>query len=217
MIRRALAVALLLDAWPAGWPLGAAEGIDIEGVRACVAANAPKRSSVLAATISAEGEPPIRFKLYRRRLAAGERRARIRFAAPEDIAESAVLLQGLGEARPRVHLYLPDLGRPQHVTSREQLTRFLGRADLGIEEIGLLLDPVGDPTLRPVDPARDVEGRPAWLLEANGNVEEGIRYARTLTFVDHELCAPLRAEFYEPGDGPPRTMRADPARFAREA
>lgn len=216
-MRRALAVALLLVVWPTARPFGAAEGIDVDAVRACVAANAPKRSSVLAATLSTEGEPPIRFKLYWRRLADGERRALIRFAAPEDVAGSAVLLQGLGEARPRVHLYLPDLGRPQRVTSREQLTRFLGRADLGIEEIGLLLDPVGDPTLRLVDPARDVEGRTAWLLEASGSAEEGVRYARTLTFVDHQLCAPLRAEFYEPGEGPPRTMRADPARFTREA
>jgi hypothetical protein len=199
-------------------PLGAAEPAgELERVRACVAANTPKRSSVLAATLAAEGEPEIRFKLYWRRLSDGERRALIRFVAPEDLAGSAVLLQGLGEARPRVHLYLPDLGRPQRLTSREQLTRFLGRADLGIEEIGLLLDPLGDPGLRVLDPALPLEGRFAWLLEATADPAEGARYARTRTFVDQQLCAPLRAEFYEDDAGEPSLMRTDPDRFTREA
>jgi hypothetical protein len=216
--RRSLQIVALLVAFSSAPSIEAAEpGSDLDHVRACVAANTPRRSSVLAATLSAEGEPEIRFKLYWRRLADGERRALIRFAAPEDLQGSAVLLQGIGDPRPRVHLYLPDLGKPQRVTSREQLTRFLGRADLGIEEIGLLLDPVGDPTLRVVDAAREIEGRLVWLLEASSDAAEGVRYVRTLTFVDHQLCAPLRAEFYEEGGGEPRLMHADPARFTREA
>ena len=75
----------------------------------------------------------------------------------------------------------------------------------------------GDPTLRVLDAAWELEGRLTWLLEARGDAAEGVRYQRTLTFVDQQLCAPLRAEFYEDPEGEPRRMRVAPSRFTREA
>ena len=210
----ALLGALLLAA-----PVDAAESI--EHVRECVRANAPRSSVVLEVSLQtrdAKGESaPTRLKLYWRRLPNGERRALIRFSAPEELAGSAVLLQGLGDARPRVFLYLPELGKPQQVLSRDQLTRFLGRADLGLEELSLLLDPVGDPNLRLLDGAPAVDGRPAWAFEWQAAEGEHPHYVRTITFIDQKLCVPLRAEFYEADADRPREMRVDPARVSREA
>jgi hypothetical protein len=197
----------------------AADGI--ERVRECVRANAPQSSIVLGIDLQARdpnGESETtRMKLYWRRLPDGERRALLRFSAPEELAGSAVLLQGLGEARPRVYLYLPDLGKPQQVLSREQLTRFLGRAGLGVEELTILLDPVGDPNLRLVDIPPAANGRPAWALEWRAPEGEHPYYVRTVVFIDQELCVPLRAEFYEAGAESPREMSVDPARVSREA
>jgi hypothetical protein len=200
-------------------PVHAADGI--ERVRECVRENAPRASVVLEIEMQARdasGESEVtRMKLYWRRLPDGERRALLRFSAPEELAGSAVLLERLEQKRPRVHLYLPDLGRPQQVLSREQLTRFLGRAGLGLEELTILLDPVGDPDLRLVDGDAAPVGRPAWALEWRAAEGERPHYVRTVVFIDQELCVPLRAEFYEDGAEAPREMSVDPARVSREA
>ena len=209
----------LLSALLFAAPAEAAESM--EQVRECVRANAPRSAVVLEVSLQtrdAKGESaPTRLKLYWRRLPDGEQRVLIRFSAPEELEGSAMLLQGLGDARPRVHIYLPDLGKPQQVSSREQLTRFLGRADLGLEEIALLLDPVGDPKLRLLDGAKAVDGRPAWAFEWRAAEGEHPHYVRTVTFVDQRLCIPLRAELYEADADAPRVMRVDPARVSREA
>jgi len=194
---------------------------ELARARACVEANTPRVSCVLEATLRSEdgrgGVGETRFKLTWRRLPDGERRALIRFTAPEALDGAALLIQGIREARPEVHLYLPDLGAPRRVTSREQLSGFLGRADLGLEEIGLLLDPVGDPDLRLLDAVREVRGRPTWVLEALGDGDAGARYQRTLTFVDQELCVALRAEFYQSDAAQPLEMEVDPEDVRQEA
>lgn len=201
--------------------VGAARADDLETVKRCVEENAPRVSTRLQLTLrvqDAEGErSESRFRLFWRRLEGGEQKALIRFAAPEDLANAAVLVEGITEKRPRVHLYLPDLGKPQRVTSREQLEGFLGPADLGVEEIRFLLDPVGDERHRLLDAPGDVEGRPAWVLESMPDEDVKGRYARTLTFVDQELCIPLRAELYEADDREPRVLRIDPSRVSRQA
>ncbi len=198
--------------------------LEVADVRACVEANTPRRSSVMDIRLEfrdAVGETnDSRFKIYWRRLPTGERRVLIRFIQPEDLAGAAVLVEGAREARPRVHLYLPGIGRAQRVTSREQLEGFLGRADLGIEEIGLLLDPVGREDLALVDTGRPADERPYWVLEARDAVEpdaDGSRYARTRTFVDRELCIPLRAVFYDADDREAKIFQVDRSRVTREA
>ncbi len=194
---------------------------DLAAMRACVEANAPRSSTVLQVALAVDdgaGETTeTRFKLYWRRLPSGERRVLIRFSAPQDLARAAVLIEGVREARPRVHLFLPDLGKPQRITSREQLEGFLGRADLGVDEIGLLLDPAGGDDTRLIEAHRELDGRAYWVIETRSDQEDGERYARTLTFVDRELCIPLRAELYETEAGKPKLVSVDPARVTREA
>jgi hypothetical protein len=80
------------------------------------------------------------------------------------------------------------------------------RADLGLEEIALLLDPVGDPNLRLLGGAPAVDGRPAWAFEWRAAEGEHPHYVRTITFVDQKLCVPLRAEFYEADTDAPREL-----------
>jgi hypothetical protein len=219
-----------LRAWTVGGALALASGaaysavpdeVDVAWVRDCHAANAPRTSSVLGIRLgvrnAAGEETESRFKLYWRRLPTGERRVMIRFSAPEALAGAGLLVEGVRQTRPRVHLYLPDLGKPKRVTSREQLEGFLGRADLGLDEIGQILDPLGSERLRLIDGDAALDERAVWILEARPEQDDPSRYARTVTFVDRELCVPLRAEFYDRAGRLTRLLRVDPARVTREA
>ncbi len=209
----------------AGLPVaaGAAAGAVLDEVRACVEQNTPRRSQVM--TIALEyrdraGEvSESRFKLYWRRLSTDERRVLMRFSAPEDLVGAAVLVHGVRRARPNVYLYLPGIGKPRRVTSRQQLEGFLGRADLGIEEIGLLLDPVGADALQLVGDGADERGRATWILETRQDVspDDPGRYPRTRTLVDQEFCIPLGADFYDADDNAAKQLRVDPTRVTREA
>jgi hypothetical protein len=92
-----------------------------------------------------------------------------------------------------------------------------GRADLGLDEIGQILDPLGSERLRLIDGDAALDERPVWVLEARPEQDDPSRYARTVTFVDRELCVPLRAEFYDREGRRTRLLRVDPARVTREA
>lgn len=192
----------------------------IEKVRRCVESNAPTRSSVLAVSleVTEPDEEPVtaRFKVYWRRLTDGVKKVLIRFSAPADLDDAALLVENLDEERPRVHLFLPDLGKPRRVTSRDQLENFLGRADLGLGELSLLLSPLRSRGLRVVDAAGAIDGRSTWVVERVADPESNDRYRRTVTFVDREFCVPIRAEFYTDGSKRPRLMSVDPSRVLRE-
>jgi len=218
-LRKLAAVLVAVLPFAAGTALGAV----LDEVRACVERNTPRRSQVM--TIALEyrdraGEvSESRFKLYWRRLSTNERRVLMRFSAPEDLVGAAVLVKGVGRTRPHVYLYLPGVGKPRRVTSRQQLEGFLGRADLGIEEIGLLLDPVGADELQLIGDGADEGGRPTWILETRQDVspDDTGRYARMRTLVDQEFCIPLGADFYDADDNATRQLRIDPVRVTREA
>lgn len=193
---------------------------EVDTVRACVEQNAPRISSVqsLALTVrDREGDrSESRMKLYWRRLPGGERRVLLRLLAPADLLGAAVLVESLRRRRPVVHLYLPELGRPQRVKSRAQFESFLGRADLGIEEVRQLLDPIGREDLRILDGAAEAAGRAVWALEAR-EPDGDARYPRIVTFIDREYCVPLRTEFYDHEDRVRKLLRVDPARVERAA
>ena len=194
---------------------------DVARVKDCYAANSPQKSSVLGVRLSVRdavgAETVSRFKLYWRRLRTGERRVMIRFSEPEVLSGASLLVEGVRRARPRVHLYLPDLGAPKRVTSRDQVEGFLGRADLGLDEIGQILDPLGNESLRMVDSNGALEGRAVWVVEARPVKDDPSRYARTVTYIDRTLCVPLRAEFYDRENQRTRVLRVDPERVTREA
>lgn len=193
---------------------------DVDSVRLCVEENAPRISSVQVLTLTVrelgEERPASRMKLTWRRLADGESRILLRFETPEDLAGAAVLVESNGGPRPVVHLQLPDLDRPQRVTNRSQFEGFLGEADLGLEELRQLLDPLSGKQLHLVEAAAEHSGRKVWVMEEYA-AEPDARYPRIVTFVDQEYCLPLRAEFYDQEGVIAKLLRVDPARITREA
>lgn len=207
----ALGVALLSAPWPAG--------ADVEAVKGCVQANMPKRSTVqeLSLSVLENGEESFRSRLtlYWRRLSDGERRILLRFREPEDLAQASLLVSARSSGRPRVHIYLPDQGKPRRVSSRGDLESFLGRANLGIEEMELLLDPLAGSGLVLLEDSADLEGRTVWVLEEREAGDDEGRFARRVTFVDHEYCIPLRAELYGEDDVIRKILDVDPASITR--
>ena len=212
------AIALWLILGPPSQATAEALG-DLRTIRACVDANAPSSSSVLDIALqvrSAQGSvSESRMKLYWRRLPDGEQRVLFRFLAPEELFRTALLVRAREGKRPLVHLYLPDLGKARRVTSRSQIDGFLGRADLGLEEVRQLLSPLEGDDVRLVNGADQISGRAVWVVEEPG-AHDG-RYARIVTFLDREYCLPLRAEFYGEQGPALKLLRVEPEDVVREA
>ena len=217
MRHRAFLVVAAACMGAAALPVSAA---DVDSVRQCVEGNAPRLSSVQVLSLAVrepdEERPASRMKLTWRRLPDGERRILLRFVTPPDLAGAAVLVQAKGGPRPVVYLQLPDLDRPQRVTNHTQFEGFLGAADLGLDELRQLLDPLGGSTLRLVEAAGRHAGREVWVVEERRD-DADARYPRIVTYVDQEYCLPLRAEFYDEEGVLARLLRVDPARVTREA
>lgn len=189
-------------------------------VRACVDGNAPQLSSVQSLELAVRDEngevSRSRMKLYWRRIPNGERRVLLRFSAPEDLKGAGVLVEMPVRGRPVVHLYLPEIGKTQRVTSLAKLEGFLGQADLGIEEMAQLLEPVASEEMRLIDGPGEIGGRSVWVVETLPE-DDDARYSRIVTFVDREYCVPLRTEFYDQEGQVRKLLRVDPTRVIREA
>lgn len=192
----------------------------VAAVRACVDGNTPRISTVqkIGLTVHEGGEESFssEFTLYWRRLKNDERRILLRFREPEDLAGAALLVTAKRKGQPEVHIYLPDQGRPRSVSSRGELEGFLGRANLGIDELELLLDPIGRGGIRVAKDPQEVDGRAVWLVEQRSSDDER-RFARIVTFVDQEFCVPLRAELYDADDVERKVLEVDAGSFTQVA
>lgn len=211
-------LSLLLLAGPA--PAGAA-GADVEAVRSCMEANAPRMSAVQTILVTAKDPEGLvsetRARIYWRRFNDEQARMLMRMEAPEDLAGAGMLMISPPEGNPEVHLYLPEIGRPKRVYSPAQLAGLLGSSDIQLEEVGHFLDLVRRPGLRMVGESSTLDGRPVWQVEATNGGKSNEPFERVVGFVDQEYCVPLRVEFYEKGDEPRKVLRADPAQVTRVA
>jgi hypothetical protein len=178
--------------------------LEVEDARRCIAANAPQTSLVMRIGLALEHQgrelSATRFQLLWLRVDTGEQRALMRFQTPADLAGASLLMVLRDGRSPLVDLLLPELGQPQRISSREQLDGFLGRAGLGSEEVGVLLDPLAIASGTLLSDAASMDGRPAWQIERRSPEGEPGRYARTVSYIDRETCVPLRVEFYDRAD-----------------
>jgi hypothetical protein len=170
----------------------------------------------LALEVEEDGETlfEARLTLYWRRLEDGERRIVLRFREPDDLARASLLVHRKRRRRPTVYIYLPDQGDPRIISSRGELEGFLGRANLGIAELQLLLEPLSDKKVSLLDESADLGGRPVWVVEERRE-DDDARYRRTVLFIDQEYCIPLRAELYDSDGVAAKVLEIDPAKVTR--
>jgi hypothetical protein len=217
----ALCSLLLLGSTASGTEIAdGPEAAELEAVRTCVEASTPRTSTVqkLVLTVEEDGEESLRSRLtlYWRKLHDGRRRIVLRFREPEDLAQAGLHIEARPGARPRVHIYLPGQGKPRRVKSGGELEGFLGRANLGIDELALLLEPLAERDASLLEKDADLDGRSVWVLEEHPPADdEDSRFRRTVIFVDQEFCIPLRAEFYDRDGTTTKVLDVDPSTVTR--
>jgi hypothetical protein len=210
---RATAASLLLA-------LGLVEGafaLDVDVVRSCLARNAPERSSrYLLGFESKDAKGRVdaqRAQVWWRRFEAEERRALLRMEAPEKVAGSALLAIVKPEAPPEIHLYLPELGRSQHIYRVEQLRGFFGRSGVELAELWRMLESTPELAGRLLDAEARIAGRAAWQVEGLFEIPRREGRERVVSHVDRETCVPLRVETFDPSGEARRRLDVDPGRL----
>lgn len=210
---RALLAVLLVGAFGA---TGAA-ALEVESVKACLARNAPSvsaRYQLEFDSTDARGRVGSqRAEVWWRRFERGERRVLLRLEAPESVAGSALLAVVKPHENPRIHLYLPELGRSQRIYRPEQLRTFFGRSGVELSELWRTLESTPQLADRVLDPEARVANRPAWQVEGLFEIPRQDAVERVVSYVDTETCVPLRIERLDEQGAVRRRLDVDPARL----
>lgn len=206
----ALSVALASTASPA-------ELQTLDEIQACLDANFPQDSSVQTVSMQATDRigavTETRAKMYWKKFDNGRSRVMMRFSKPADL-RGAGLLMIENEDRNDMFIYLPELGRIKRVTSRMTSSSMFG-TDFSYEEFERLQG-LSDTSQRARGEDASVNDRPAYTIELKPDDAEESAYERIRLFVDKETCILARADFYERGDQPRKTLTTNPAKISRE-
>jgi hypothetical protein len=140
----------------------------------------------------------------------GRGRSLLRFAAPEYLRGSALLILEEDDGRSDVWIYQPALRRPRRIIASHKGDAFFG-SDLSYEDLehhawrrfGLARLP---------DAA--VEGRPCFVVEATPPSDS--QYSKAVVFVERERLALLRLDFYRGGSERPLKSLQVPAQEIAE-
>jgi hypothetical protein len=211
----------VVSVWTIGLALAAqAAALDLDSVRACLAANAPSRSARIALDLRSEDaagqRTEQRARVLWRRVSADERRVLLRMEAPVSVAGSALLAIARHGELPEIHLYLQDLGRSRRIYRPEQLRGFLGRSGVELAELWRMIEPNGELAERWVEEGGRREGRPVWVVEGELRRPRQATAQRVVSHVDQESCIPLRVETWDAGGRLLRIVSVDPSQLARE-
>ena len=203
--------ALLLPA-PAAHPLET-----VEEIQDCASRNLPQDSSVQTVVLRAHDRTgaltEMRAKIYWKRFEDGFSRVLLRFSDPPDMRGSALLLIQKKEAND-MFMYLPELQRVKRVTGHMMQGSMFG-TDFSYEEFERLQGLEAEQFVAQRLPDEDVGGRPAYVIQTvpkDGLPPEQIpSYERIVTWIDRQLCVPLKVEFQERGAQVRKRLQADPA------
>jgi hypothetical protein len=78
------------------------------------------------------------------------------------------------------------------------------------------LQGLSETSQRVLGEAASVDDRPAYAIDLLPGDAEESAYERIRFFVDEQTCVLVRAEFYERGDRPRKTLTTNPAKISRE-
>jgi hypothetical protein len=133
--------------------------------------------------------------LYWKRFDDGRSKVLVRLTAPTHQAGLAVLLIERETDEPEVHMYSPELRRERRITGGALAGPLLG-TDFSYEDFAHFQQIA---TRGKVTRAEDamLDDRPAYVLETSPD-EDVSAYGRIRTYVDKEVCLPIRTEFFAP-------------------
>ena len=179
-------------------------------IESCVSRNLPEAAGVIDFSVEAIDRTGVatRSRAEIRWRKNDEARAQIvlRISEPAKTAGTALLIVDRAAAQPEFFVRLPDLPRVKRVRSKRLRGPLLG-TDFSYEDLDRLRTPLDRAEVELVG-LSEVEGRPAWLLEANPDVADASEYTRVLTYVDQVSCVPVRIDLFEQDDRLRKQLRA---------
>lgn len=186
----------------AGGGAATAEPGDRAEIEACLERRLPNRTSIqrIAFEVS-DGEGEVsrsRAKIHWKRFDDDMISVLIRFSEPPRRAGMAMLARQQRAGKPETYLYLPELRQTRRVSARSAAGSMFG-TDFSYEDFAFLQGVADDDNAVRLEDA-EIEGRPVYVMESRESLTEEPSYERILYYIERERCAPLRAEFYEPGE-----------------
>jgi hypothetical protein len=170
-------------------------------IEACTSRNLPERAGVIGFSVDAIDRTgdvtSSRAEMRWRKDEAGLAQVLLRVSEPSKTAGTALLIVDRAAKEPEFYVRLPELDRVKRIRSRRLRGPVLG-TDFSYEDLERFRDPLEKTDLELLGRA-DVDGHPAWLLEALPRDEEDSEYERVLTYVDQERCLPIRIDLFEEG------------------
>lgn len=187
----------------------------VQEVRDCLAKNMPQDSSVQTIVMNAKDRigavTKTRARIYWRKFEDDLSRALVRLSDPPDMRGAALLLIQKKDEND-MFMYLPELKRVKRVTGPMMSGSMFG-TDFSYDEFENLQGLADDDVSEKLLPDGEVQGRPAYVIEARANPDADPKpsYERTVTYVDKATCVPLQVDFFERGDEPRKRLVGDVA------
>jgi hypothetical protein len=195
-------------------PAAALETVaEIEG---CMRANRPTGSSIQ--TIAMETRDRVgatrtmRSKIFWQEDDSGQSQILMRFEEPPDMRGSALLMQER-EGENEMFMYLPELGRVRRV-SRHMMSGSLFGTDFTYEQFAWIQGMAENQSSERL-PDGEAFGRPVYVLSSVPGGEKP-EWETIRSYIDHESCVLVKAEFFEKGAELRKVLEADPARITSE-
>ncbi len=181
-------------------------------IEACASRNLPDAAGVIEFSVEAvdrtgavtSSRAEIRWTKDEDELA----RIILRVSEPAKTAGTALLIMDKESDQPEFFLRLPEIKRVKRVRSKRLRGPVLG-TDFSFEDLQRLRTPLDRTNLELIGIA-ELEGRPAWLLEAIPGEDDGSEYTRVLTYVDQRDCVPIQVDLFERDDRLRKRLRAAP-------
>jgi len=179
-------------------------------IEACASRNLPDAAGVIEFSVEAvdrtgivtSSRAEIRWTKDDDELA----RILLRVSEPAKTAGTALLIMDKESDQPEFFLRLPEIARVKKVRSKRLRGPVLG-TDFSFEDLQRLRTPLDRANLELIGLA-EVDGHPAWLLEAIPGEDDGSEYTRVLTYIDQRDCIPLQVDLFERDDRLRKRLRA---------
>ncbi len=198
---------------------GVAHAATLEEIRACLAANVPKKSSALSLKLlsldRAQREYAHQGRVYWSRSSEGISRTLVCMTSPRDIRGLAYLIHER-ESGQTVWAYLPEEERVLRINPREAASRGrIARTAISYEDLRYL--PLNLSAAQGEQTSDTKIGdRPVSVVLLSLAPGTGSLYDRVVSFVDQQTCVPLKIEQYALGGKLRKVTTANPDTIIRE-
>ncbi|MFP6682343.1 MAG: outer membrane lipoprotein-sorting protein [Gammaproteobacteria bacterium] len=191
-----LTIFLLLFGLYAGANEHETDSQDVE-MRACVDRALPELSMTQTLTVNVIGESGRNREttrtLHWKRFENGFSKALIRIIAPTNEAGLAVLLVEREGIEPNIFMFTPELQRARRVAGAAITGSIMG-TDISYEDFTHFMKIIKSSEYEYLEDT-ELESAAAYLLETIPK-DERSGYSKIRTYMDKELCLPIKSEFY---------------------